>query len=209
MNSDSEDSTERLRYRERYSSMADDDLARLALDDNLIPAAREAIAKELEARGLRDLSPFKKRFDEDAALAIADGLTAFLPLNARPEPRKTDQYLGLTVLGMFGLVGLHKWLLGDATTWRKEEALAIWLFFALVFTWYPTAQVLKRHAARKLLFWLILGWLYVAVTAAPLLVPALGRVVGELNPFLVLAVFASPAIVLGVRRAVGHFARRS
>jgi len=209
MNVEPNYAAERLRFRERYRTLGDDDLARLALDDDLIPAAREAITDELEARGLRDLSPLKKRFKEDAALAIRDGLTAFVPASARPTPRKEDQYLGLTGLAMFGLVGLHKWLLGDATTWRKEGTLVTWLFLALLVSWDPMVRAVRGQASGRLVFWLILGWMYVATMAAVLAVPALGRVVSGLNPLLVLAAFAAPLIVLEVHRASRRFASRN
>jgi hypothetical protein len=42
-----------------------------------------------------------------------------------------------------------------------------------------------------------------------LAVPAIGRVVSGFNPVLVIAIIASPAIVLGVHRAVRRFASRS
>jgi len=132
-----------------------------------------------------------------------------LPSGALPTEEKHHQLLGLTGLVMFGLIGVHKWLLGDATTWRKEATLAVWLFLALVFTWDPTVRIVKGQASGKLVFWLILGWLYFATTAAPLAVPALGKVVSGFNPLLVAAIIASPAIVLGVHRAVRRFASRS
>jgi hypothetical protein len=68
MNAEPKCSAESLQFREHYRNLVDDDLARLAMDTNLIPPAREAITDELEARGLRDLSSFKKRFEEDSVI---------------------------------------------------------------------------------------------------------------------------------------------
>ncbi len=110
---------------------------------------------------------------------------------------------------MFGLVGLHKWLLGDATTWRKEVTLALWLFYALKFTWDPAARVVKGQASTKLVFWLILGWLYFAAIAATLALPALGRFLAGLNTLLVVAALASPAIVIGILRVAGRLPSRA
>jgi len=53
-------SAESLRFREHYRTLTDDDLVHLAIDQDLIPAAREAIANELEARGLRDFHHSKR-----------------------------------------------------------------------------------------------------------------------------------------------------
>ena len=209
MNIEPNYTVERLRFREHYRNLTDDDLARLAIDENLIPAARDAITQELDSRGLQDLSSLKNRFAEKAAVTKAEGAIAGLPLSALPTAQKDHQLLGLTGLVMFGLIGVHKWLVGDATTWRKEGTLAVWLFWALMLTWAPTVRFVKGQASGKLVFWLILGWLYVATTAAPLAVPALGRVVSGFNPVLVIAIIASPAIVLGVHRAVRRFASRS
>lgn len=110
---------------------------------------------------------------------------------------------------MIGLVGVHKWLLGDATTWRKETLLGLWLFFALLYTWDPVVRVAKGQASASLVFWLALGWLYFAIIAAPMAVPAIGRVVGHVNPVLLVSVMVSPAVVIGVHRAVRHFANRN
>lgn len=181
MTTEMNDTAERLQFRERYRIMTDDDLARLALYEDLIPAAREAITEELEARELRDLSSFQKQFEDDAILAKADGLSAFTPVKARPPVQKdlarNQQLLGLTGLLMFGLVGVHKWLLGDATTWRKEESLAVWLFFGLMLTWDPMVRVVRGQASIKLAVWLVLALLQIAMPAAVLAVPELGRLV--------------------------------
>lgn len=205
------DETERLRFRERYRSMSDDDLARLALYEDLIPVAREAITEELEARGLHDLSAFKSRITEEAILAKADGLLAFVPVNARPpvEKDRNTQLLFLTIFAMWALVGVHKWLLGAAITWKSEEALALLIFFALIFTWDPMVRVVKGNASGKLIFWLILGWLYFAVIATPIVVPSVGRMESGLNPLLPLAILAAPAIVLVAHRIARRIASRN
>jgi hypothetical protein len=94
---------ERLRFRERYRNLTDADLVHLALDENLTPTAREAMADELDARGLRDhLSSVRRQLEEET--------------RASPEDLKNLQLFGLAGLVMFGLVGVHKWVLGDATT---------------------------------------------------------------------------------------------
>jgi hypothetical protein len=187
---------ERLRFRERYGSLTDDDLAHVAMDENLLPAAREAIAEEVDARGLRDhLSSLRNRLEEEA--------------RALPKERNDHQLFGLIALVMFGLVGVHKWLLGDATTWRKEGVLALWLFWALIFTWDPTVRLVKGQGSGKLVFWLVLGWSYFAAIVAALAIPPLGRVVSDVNPLLAVAIVASPAIVVGAQRLVRRFASRS
>jgi hypothetical protein len=175
----------------------------------LIPAAREAITDELEARGLRDLSSFKKRFEDDAAnVRTASLLPVFAPSRVLLADAKSRQYFGFTGLVILGLIGLHKWLLGDATTWRKEEALFIWLFFALILTWDPIVEVLKERASGKLMWWLMLGLMYIVLTATALAVPAVGRVVATFNPLVVAAIFASPAIVIAIRKGARSIAAR-
>jgi hypothetical protein len=199
---------ERLRFGEYYKSLTDNDLARLSMDENLVPAARDAITEELNARGL-DLSSYRNRFEEEVAAAKAAGVLGGVPSSAlATEQKGSHQLLGLAGLVMFGLIGVHKWLLGDATTWRKEGTLAVWLFWALIFTWDPTVRLLKGQASRRLVLWLALGWLYFATIAAALAVPALSRIVSGLNPLLVAATLASPAIVLGFHRLVSRFASR-
>jgi len=206
MNIEPNHTAERLRFREYYRSLTDNDLARLSMDENLVPAAREAITEELDARGL-DLSSHRNRFEEEVAAAKAAGVLGGVPSSALATKQQgSHQLLGLGGIVMFGLVGIHKWLLGDATTWRKEGTLAVWLFWALMFTWDPAVRVVKGQASGKILFWLILGWLYFGAIAATLAVPALGKVVAGLNPLLVVAAFASPAIVIGVLRVVRRFA---
>jgi hypothetical protein len=206
-------STESLRFRERYRTLTDDDLVHLAIDQDLILAAREAIADELEARGLRDLSSFKKRFEEDAANAAdartADLLPVFGPSRLLMADAKNRQYFGFAGLVIIGLIGLHKWLLGDATTWRKEGTLFLWLFFGLIFTWDPIVEVLKRRPSGKLVWWLMLGLMYIGAVAAVMAVPPVGRVVATFNPLVVLAIFASPVIVLAIRKGARRIAVRS
>jgi len=150
MSTGTNDTAEHLRFRERYRTLPDDDLARLALYEDLMPAAREAITDELEARGLRDLSAFRSRFEEDAILAKAEGLSAFTPVSARPpaeEDHNHHRLLGLTILAAWGLIVVHKWFLGDAPTWRNEESLAVSLGLGLMFTWDPMVSVVRGQAS--------------------------------------------------------------
>lgn len=213
MSTETSNTAERLQFREYYRTLTDNDLARLALYEDLMPAAREAITEELEARGLRDLSSFQKQFEEDAILAKAEGLSAFTPAKARPPVQKdlarNQQLLGLTGLLMFGLVGVHKWLLGDATTWRKEESLAVWLFLGLILIWDPMLRVVRGQASKKLVVWLVLALLQITMPAAVLAVPALGRLVSGYGSPLVVAILFSPAIAFAVHRGVKRIARRS
>lgn len=51
----------------RYSRLADDELARIALSDFLLPEAHEALRNELLKRGLTDLSEYKKALEEAKA----------------------------------------------------------------------------------------------------------------------------------------------
>jgi len=213
MNIESNDTAERLRFRERYRSLPDDDLARLALYEDLMPAAREAISEELEARGLRDLSSFQKQFEEEAILAKTEGLSAFTPVKARPRAQmdvaRNQQLLGLTIFAAWGLVGVHWWLLGEATSWRKEAAIAMRLFAALMLTWDPMVNLVKGRASGKLLFQLLPVWWVFGALAAILAVPALGRFVAGSNGPLVLAIIISPVIVIVLHRAATRFASRS
>jgi len=73
MNVEPNYAAERLRFREYYKSLADNDLARLSMDENLVPAARDAMIEELDARGL-DLSSYKNKFEQEVAAAKAAGV---------------------------------------------------------------------------------------------------------------------------------------
>jgi hypothetical protein len=47
-------------FREHYAGLPDDQLQLAALRDDLLPEAREAMTRELKARGLTDLEGFQK-----------------------------------------------------------------------------------------------------------------------------------------------------
>lgn len=56
--------TDGLRFRDRYSQLPDDELARIALSGQLVPEAREALTAELQKRGISDLSGYKRDLEE-------------------------------------------------------------------------------------------------------------------------------------------------
>jgi hypothetical protein len=58
---------DRLQFGEVYSRLANDDLARIALANHLVPEAQEALTVELQRRGLVDLSRYKGAQKETAA----------------------------------------------------------------------------------------------------------------------------------------------
>lgn len=93
MSNEPNHTVERLRFREHYRSLTDDDLARLSMDENLVPAARQEITEELQVRGLRDLSSFRKRFAEEATVSGSEGFIGVLP-----REQKDLQLFGATVL---------------------------------------------------------------------------------------------------------------
>jgi hypothetical protein len=55
-----------LQYREYYRHLADDELARIALESELVPEARQALTEELRNRGMTDLSEYKKALHQAA-----------------------------------------------------------------------------------------------------------------------------------------------
>lgn len=59
-------------FLEYYSRLADDELARIALQDQLVPEAQDAITDELQKRGLSDLSEYKRALDESAAASSVE-----------------------------------------------------------------------------------------------------------------------------------------
>jgi len=63
---------DRLQFAELYSRLADDELARIALENQLVPEAHEALAVELQKRGLNDLSEYKRNFEEAAAASSVE-----------------------------------------------------------------------------------------------------------------------------------------
>lgn len=58
---------DRLQFAETYSRLADDELARLALSNQLVPEAQEALTLELQKRGLTNLHEYKHALEEAAA----------------------------------------------------------------------------------------------------------------------------------------------
>ena len=58
---------DRQQFADFYSRVADDELARIALSNHLIPEAQEALTVELQKRGLTDLSEYKHALEEAAA----------------------------------------------------------------------------------------------------------------------------------------------
>jgi hypothetical protein len=58
---------DRLQFADFYSRLADDELARVALSNHLVPEAQEALTVELQKRGLTDLSEYKRALEEAAA----------------------------------------------------------------------------------------------------------------------------------------------
>ncbi len=52
------------KFSEYYRGLADDQLARIALEDHLVPEAYEALRVELHQRGLTDLSEYKRTLDQ-------------------------------------------------------------------------------------------------------------------------------------------------
>jgi hypothetical protein len=53
-----------LRFANTYRGLADDELARIALSNNLLPEAQEALTSEMQRRGLTDLSEYKRALDD-------------------------------------------------------------------------------------------------------------------------------------------------
>ena len=50
-------------FREHYRHLSDEELAHIALESELVPEAQQALAEELRARGLTDLSEYKNALD--------------------------------------------------------------------------------------------------------------------------------------------------
>ena len=77
---------DRLQFAELYSRLADDELARIALENHLVPEAHEALAVELQKRGLNDLSEYKRNFEEAATASSVETGRA-------PIERSRDEWL--------------------------------------------------------------------------------------------------------------------
>jgi hypothetical protein len=58
---------DKSQFRDYYSRLADDEVARIALTNYLLPEAQEALADELQKRGLTDLTEYKTALAEAAA----------------------------------------------------------------------------------------------------------------------------------------------
>jgi hypothetical protein len=55
------------KFSEYYRGLADEELARIALEDHLLPEAYEALKVELHQRGLTDLGEYKRTSDQSTA----------------------------------------------------------------------------------------------------------------------------------------------
>jgi hypothetical protein len=66
-----------LRFAEVYRRLADDELARVALSNHLVPEAQEAVKAELQRRGLNDLSEYKHTLEEAAGTTSLGAELAF------------------------------------------------------------------------------------------------------------------------------------
>jgi hypothetical protein len=58
---------DRSQFSDYYSRLADDQLARIALSNHLVPEAQEALNEEMQKRGLTDLTEYKRALEEAAA----------------------------------------------------------------------------------------------------------------------------------------------
>ena len=100
------DMFQELQFREHYSRLADDELARIALENELVPEAQTALSEELLKRGLTDLSKYK------AALAQAAeerSLGRQMEIQARMQSQFAEW--GFTLIGwLFAALGPFIWV---------------------------------------------------------------------------------------------------
>lgn len=81
---------DKLKFAEVYRGLADDELARLALSNQLVPEAQEALTVELEKRRITDLSEYKHTLEEAAGTS---SLRRELELEARLKSPSRDGVL--------------------------------------------------------------------------------------------------------------------
>ena len=70
-----------LRFAEYYTRLADDELARIALENHLVSEAQDALTDELRKRGLTDLTSYRKTLED--SLEPTDGGPPTAPLMER------------------------------------------------------------------------------------------------------------------------------
>ncbi len=58
-------------FQDHYKQLPDDQLQLLALRDDLLPEAKDALTKELHVRGLTDLEGFRRTVQQNRAIAKA------------------------------------------------------------------------------------------------------------------------------------------
>jgi hypothetical protein len=92
-----------LRFREYYGHLADDELARIALTDELVPEAQQALKEELQKRGLTDLSEYKRALEQAAAY--------------RKEEAQQTLYVLKAKVAIIVFVYPTIWLIYHATGW--------------------------------------------------------------------------------------------
>ena len=126
-----------LRFREYYGHLADDELARIALTDQLVPAAQEALQEELQKRGLTDLSDYKRALDEAAGVR-------------HEVAKRRVAALELHLVVMVCLPG-SIWVIYHATGWlgiHNGDARAVITLVLLPVSVYALAALWRRISKR-------------------------------------------------------------
>jgi hypothetical protein len=130
-----------LQFREHYSRLADDELARIALENELVPEAQRALSEELQKRRLTDLSKYKAALEQ---AADERSLGRQMEIQTRMEQQFVEW--------MFTLMG---WIFGHSRANALAAMSASAIFIAMTHGCPeltdqrpPTVEVLDRVALR-------------------------------------------------------------
>jgi len=139
---------DREHFAQRYTQLSDDELAELALHGELLSEAQEVLAAELEKRGIKDLSIFRKRIEADAAI-VEEDRQGRLERSLRVVRWRSIAFCILA--GLIFVFALLQLLLPQWKHGRDDVALCIGLGVAiLALTWIDSK--LSRFWYEKVIF---------------------------------------------------------
>ncbi len=132
-----------LNFKGRYAGMSDEELAELALRNELIDEARLYLDAELKLRGISDLEPYRKLFAEERERVIAHS-------QQRLEKHKAASFfrfrLAAIVSFLIALFGVWEWFMG-----HQNNAVGIIIAMSVIMLSYWILLKLRLFVTKRLL----------------------------------------------------------
>lgn len=114
---------------ERYSRLSDDELAELAIRNELIPKARQCLDKELKLRGINNLDTYKAKFEHQVLMR-----KEYSKERVEKTGKNLSLWLKLTyaISGLVAIIGVYKLTLDQ----NQDSGLFILVMGALGFPFF-------------------------------------------------------------------------